>query len=361
MMKLYLFLLLTFCCLISVFAECPTCADDQTCNNSTEKCDCIKSLYNVTANPPTPIIECTSGKLNLYVSKCQLEVNHYMSSNVHLNNMSCVGMDDIKNTTAQVAFHLELKNGECGTNVEVKNDLIIYSNTLYISAKQSGLIVSRNNVTINFSCVFPQNSTVSSNVTLKPKLGTTQLVSPEGNAVFTIAMAVYTDNQFTKMVTSDTVLKVEDDVYVSVLIPSLDAEEFAVKVLRLYATGTNDPASSPIYLIVDGCPNADLDANIFTIIKNGMTNEARFIMKVFKISGYDTVNLFADVTICENNCTSDCSGGKSNQEKQAQNIATVRVDELIAEPRLDSGALDRFSMPWTLSSLLMSLLFIKLV
>ncbi|KAM4701962.1 uncharacterized protein O3C94_002875 [Discoglossus pictus] len=357
-MKAILLPLLAVCSLTSVFAVCPTCAGDEICNNTTDTCDCNKTMYTVGVNPPSPIIECVGGNLNLYILKCQLERNRYNSFDVHLNDPTCLGKYETVNNTAQVAFHEQLKTGSCGFSVNETDSLIIYSNTLHISAKVSN-ILSRNNVSMNFSCVFPRNITTNLNVTLKPKVGITQLTVPETNAVMTVVMAVYTDPEFTEIVTSDTVLTVEQTVYVSVLIPPLEAGAFSVKVLRLYASGTDNPSVPPVYLVTDGCPNPELDFNLVSVIKNGINNEARFTMNVFQISGYDIVNLFADVTVCEGNCTASCSS-RSSKDSQGQNVATVSVDNLYAEPKIDSGAFDRFSMPWILSSLLMSLLFVKL-
>ncbi|XP_053562950.1 uromodulin-like [Bombina bombina] len=357
-----LLLFLTLCGMITASYSCTSdsdCSIDQTCGASTSTCSCNTTYYKRQDFPPSPNFECTANTLFVDILKCQLEKSSYLSTNVHLNNESCIGEDQIfNNSTAKLIFRRPLKEGDCGTILKVNNSFITYSNTLYISAKASN-IVSKNNVTISLSCSFPVNITAALNVSLNPKLGFSQIIVPEMNAVLSVSMEVNINPEFTILVNDQTVLKVEDPLYVSVKIPYLDADFFSVSVVNIYASPLPSGVS-PVYIFTDSCPIPDYDG-LVTVVRNGFGTEARFILKVFKISGYDTLSLFADVKICNGTCPKDCSSRSSGQAREGGNIATVKVPDLSAE-RIDySGAFERFSMSWTLSSLLMSLLFLKLM
>ncbi|XP_053562946.1 uromodulin-like [Bombina bombina] len=359
-MKIFLLLLLlALGGLTLVSTSCTAnCAADQIC--SIDKCECNSTYYSVKALPPPPVIQCIHGYVHLYLLKCQLEKSKYNSLNVHLNDPTCVGTEEVLDGIARVAFHRHLASGDCGNTLVVTNSHIIYSNVLHISPKGTGKIITRNNISISFSCSFPLNLTASLNITLNPKLGTTQIIEPETNALLTVIMTAYTDPEFVTMVTDGTPLTVEQFIYISVLIPHLEAERFSTKVLNIYASA-NQNGSLPIYILSGGCPYPEVDYNIVSTIKNGYGNEARFRMKVFQIYGFNSVHLFADVTICETNCSSECEDSKSRQDRQEGNVVTVRVLDLFAEEIIDSGAFKYFSLSWTLSSLLMSLLFVKLL
>ncbi|XP_069478939.1 uromodulin-like isoform X2 [Ambystoma mexicanum] len=72
------------------------------------------------------------------------------------------------------------------------------------------------------------------------------------------------------------------------------------------------PLSMPVSLLtvlrpILGCPSADV-ADLVAVMNNGNTNEARFMMKVFKFLWADSVYLFTDVQVCSGYCIPVCSG-----------------------------------------------------
>ncbi|XP_075460075.1 uromodulin-like isoform X3 [Ascaphus truei] len=305
-------LLLALCSFTAVSAACPTCAPtDQTCNATTNICDCNLALYTKSAAPPTPTVDCTGGSMNLYISKCQLEKSQYNSGTLHLagTEAGCTGGE--KNVdNAQVTFSAPLRTGACGNTVVVNGSHVVYSNKLNVESQvlqySSFSIIPKNDVSMSVSCAFPLNMSVALNVSLNPLISVTQLTVPEVEEVFTVTMEAYRNPDFTDPITADASppLTVEQEVYISVVIPALEANTYAVKVINIFATPTSDPSSPERFLLVEGgCPIL----NLVSVVGNGLTNEARFSMRVFQISGYSSVFLHADVKMCEGTCPTTCS------------------------------------------------------
>ncbi|KAM8977292.1 uncharacterized protein RCH25_042705 [Pelodytes ibericus] len=308
--------------IMGVLGAYPNCASDEISNSATSTCDCNSNNYTSSATPPAPVIQCNDGYLNLYISKCQLEKSKFNSSNLYLNDNTCSGTPETVNGTSEIAFHPLLKTGACGNTVQTNGTHVTYSNTLFINPKVA-TIVSRSKFNVSFSCSFPLNFTVALNVTLKPIIGTTQLVVPQANAVFTVNMMAFTDDQFSKPLTASSILYVEDTIYLSVSIPNLAADSFALKVLRIFASPTDD-VTGPLYdLLSGGCPDQTVGAGLVSVIENGETAESRFKMNVFQIADSLIVNIYAVVTICEGTCIPVCTGAKSADV--SENVATVSV------------------------------------
>ncbi|XP_056413430.1 pancreatic secretory granule membrane major glycoprotein GP2-like isoform X2 [Hyla sarda] len=354
-MKSFLALLVALSTVLSVYAS------EQLCEGSVD-CNCDLSKYNSSVIPPNPTVNCSNGEMTIYISKCQLQKNLFNTSNLALNNLTgseCASRDYLVDGEVQVGFHNPMNTAKCGNTLLVNATHIIYSNILHIYAEQR-TIVSRNNATVNLSCAYPLSFPVSLNVTLKPITGITGLSVPGVTGSFPITMAAFTDSSFTVPVTADTVLLVEQVIYIQVWIPNLQADSFAVKVIRLYATpGGSTPQDGLIFNLtsgIDGCPDPTYGDQI-SVLQNGNGSLTRFALKVFKITGQDLLNLYADVTICTSACEANCIK-KDLGSSAPENVATVRLP-LEAQSDPTSGATDRFSLSWTLVSLISSLLFAK--
>ncbi|XP_063309334.1 uromodulin-like [Pelobates fuscus] len=362
-MKTFLWLLLALFGVALVSSVNVTCANDEIADSTNTACNCNPSQYNSSGTPPAPILQCTGGNMKISISKCQLEISKFNSSNLHLNNstdVNCAATYEIINGTSQVVFISPLKTGSCGNVVAVNNSNVTYSNTLYISPKIS-TIISRNYFNVSFSCSFPLNISVALNTTLKPIIGSTQITVPEVNAVYTVNMAAYVNEEFSSLLTEEYVLYVEDNVYISVNIPDLDGKAFSLIVDSIYAY-PDDSNTISYALLSNGCPAGDLTSGLMSVINNGNGTEARVIMKAFQITGSNTVNLRAVVKICNATCVPNCnvradsSAGSARSQNSADVTLTLSAENVSGD---SSGALDRFSMPWTFCLLLMSLMFVS--
>ncbi|XP_072277761.1 pancreatic secretory granule membrane major glycoprotein GP2-like [Pyxicephalus adspersus] len=171
-------------------------------------------------------------------------------------------------------------------------------------------------------------------------------------------MVAYKDITFTTLLSDNDPLYVEDTVYISVVIPDLDTNNFKVKVTNMYAFPGE--AIFPKYnLLTNGCNPGGLAANQMTTIQNGVNNEARFAMKVFQISGFNSVKITADVVICTDNCATDCSSQGKSADNQADAV-TVSIS-LDAGERYDFSSANSLSVIWTLNTLIFSWIFVMLM
>ncbi|XP_073524127.1 pancreatic secretory granule membrane major glycoprotein GP2-like [Phyllobates terribilis] len=354
-MKILLGLLLALCAFLSVHAVTESC--DPPAN-----CTCDLSNYNSSVTPPTPTINCSNGVMTIYISKCQLEASLFNISNLALLNNTdpdCASKEYSVDGEFQVAFHNPMSSAKCGNSLTVNATHAIYSNILHIYAEQH-TIITRNNATANLTCIYPLTYPVSLNITLKPVSGSTDIAVPGVTGTLNVIMTVYTDDAFTQQVTADTSLTVEQTVYIRIVMPELDGNLFNIKVIRLYATpGATDSGTGMLFNLTsgsDGCPDPQYGVGLISVLNNGNGTEARFSMKVFKITNNDYVQLYADVTICNSTCIVNCNQ-KSGKSSTPDNVATLNV-ELIADSNPLSGATSCSSMSWTLVSLI-SLLIAK--
>ncbi|XP_069617500.1 pancreatic secretory granule membrane major glycoprotein GP2-like [Ranitomeya imitator] len=356
-MKILLASLLALCTFLSAHAV------TQECGGSVN-CTCNLNNYNSSMTPPSPTINCSNGVMTIYISKCQLEKSLFNISNLALLNNTdpdCASLEYSVDGEFQVGFHNPMSTTKCGNKLEVNATHAIYSNILHIYPEEH-TVITRNNATANLSCIYPLIYPVSLNITLKPVSGSTDISVPGITGALTVIMTVFVDDQFSQPVTADTVLAVEQTVYIQVLMPELDANQFNIKVIRLYATpGATDPGTGLLFNLTsgsDGCPDPQYGVGVIYVLINGNGTEARFAMKVFKITNQVYVRLYADVTICATNCAVNCNE-KSGRSSTPDNVATVNL-ELTADSRISDGATGHSSTSWSLVSLsLISLLIAK--
>ncbi|XP_029427722.1 uromodulin-like isoform X1 [Rhinatrema bivittatum] len=205
----------------TVSAGCPPCASDEVCNNVTSSCDCNLTLYTAPELPPTPIIQCLSGKISLSVSRCQLEKSGYNSTGLHLLEPSCTGAREIINNQAEIVLTANATTGACGNLVMLNNSHEIISNVLSIPAGVlwNGIIVN-NNVNLNFSCVYPLSMQLTLNTAIRPVLSAANVTVPEATGNLATEMYVFKDQDYLQ--SSDTFI-VNDSLNVTVLKPSTSA------------------------------------------------------------------------------------------------------------------------------------------
>uniref|UniRef100_A0A8C5QSF8 ZP domain-containing protein n=1 Tax=Leptobrachium leishanense TaxID=445787 RepID=A0A8C5QSF8_9ANUR len=248
--------------------------------------------------------------MKIYIPKCQLERSKFNSSDLHLitnTATNCLGQREVVNNTSTMVLSSALSSGACGNIATANQTHITYSNTLHISPSKS-LLITRSNFKVNFSCTYPLKTSIALNSTLNPVIGLVIIDVPglHGNGKFTVTMQAFTNEDFTGPVTDQTPLKVEDNIYISVIIYDLDANNFALKVTGIFASPTPD-STTQYDLLKNGCPATGDAEGLVSVRQNGNSAEARFAMKVFKITNSDFVNLSANVTICNGTCVQDCS------------------------------------------------------
>ncbi|XP_063813280.1 uromodulin-like [Pseudophryne corroboree] len=361
-MKSFITLVLVLCTqLLSVHS-----ASETLCTDTSVNCTCDLSKYNSTNSPPLPTVECLSGAMNIYIPKCQLIKSQYNASTLALSNNTgsqCQSAEYFVNNETQVVFQDPLRMGQCGNTVTINATYVTYSNILHIYA--GGPLITRSNVTANVSCSYPLSSKIQLNVTLNPVVSTTQLSVPGAIGAVTVTMAAFTDPAYSAVITDQTSLTVEQTIYFSISVPDLEADSLSIKVLRIYAgPGGTNPNSGVFFNLTtgsNGCPDPSYGTNLINMTKNGAGSEARFTMQVFQITGYDSVSIYADVTLCQGTCITTCNANSRSADiSTGDNVARIGLD-LSTDGNFLTGAVDRVNMPWTLFSLISSLLFVKLM
>nr|DBA16437.1 TPA: hypothetical protein GDO54_003829 [Pyxicephalus adspersus] len=295
------------------------CADDEYCDSSGTACQCNSAIYTYTGNRPSPTVHCSGGILNIFVPKCWLEKNGYNTSNIRLRSADCLATRKIVNNTAQMTFHRPLAIDDCNNIVDMNYTHIMNLNTLYIFANVFP-IQTRKDFSLNVSCAYSLRMSVQLIITLKPVTSITSVYSPETNANFQVIMTAFTDNAFSVPISDDVQLHLGDNIYISVFIPDLNSN-FKLKVERIYASpGESD---NPQYnLLVAGCP----EVNFLTSHSNEDGTESRFSMKVFQITGFNSVKLSAEVAICTDNCVPKCNTSTNNNILDIQNHLVPMID-----------------------------------
>ncbi|XP_069478928.1 uromodulin-like isoform X2 [Ambystoma mexicanum] len=306
-MGTWLSLALSLCILYADSVHLPPCASDEI-QGSYDTCSCNLTQYTSQDSPPEPTVQCLSGHMRLNVSKCQLDRSGYNSDDLHLRDPTCVGVQ-VVDGIAMVIISTNTSSSVCGNSLTVNATHMTYSNALIIPAKvYDNGIVTRLNTSYNVSCSYPLSMPVSLSMTLNPLLRVSDAALPGGVGTVIALMAAYTDPAFSVPYTESTLaLNVEDPLYVSVIIPDLDAASFSLAVTRLYATAVNNPNAEQQYdIITNGCPSAGL-GELLTIRNNGNYSETRLEMTVFQIAGSEYLYLFADVQICAGQCVPTCN------------------------------------------------------
>ncbi|KAG8588736.1 hypothetical protein GDO81_006080 [Engystomops pustulosus] len=347
-MRIFQILGIVLSIIISVHSACDVCASDEHCEDPT--CICNSTLYNNTGSSPSPTLDCTAGIMSVYISKCWLEQNGYNSTYIRLGNDTCIAAREIVNDTALMALHRPLSTNDCGNNVYINSTHVIYSNKLYIYGIFQNFI-------INISCIYPLYTRVSVNFAIRPLIGVTQISIPGTLSTLTVTMVIYKDVGFSSLLNENEPVYVESTLYVAVMIPNLDVENFKIKVLDIYASASE--SGPTFYLLQDGCPTSGLTAELMAVISNGESSESRFAMKVFQISGFYTVNLKAVLKLCTDDCQTNCTVGGRSASSRDQTVLVSLF--LTADDQYMYGSANNLTVSWILSSILLSIFFVRLI
>ncbi|XP_073457276.1 uncharacterized protein [Aquarana catesbeiana] len=299
----------TFLNAVAAPASCESdpCADDEYCDNSTTTCKCNTTLYTNTGASPPVNLTCTGAKFNIQVSKCWLEAQGYNTSDIRLNstNSECWAVRQVVDGMSEIIIYRPLITSDCNTEAVMNATHVIYTNQLYIFAKTDP-IQTQNDAFMNISCAYPLNINVALNVTLHTILGTTVINDFTVNASYPAQMMAFNDSTYTTPVSENDTLYVEDNIYISVQVPDLDANTFHLKVVNIYASPDN-ASNQKYYLLQNGCPSSDVPADQLTVDKNGVGIESRFPMKVFQITDSNIMYLYVELGLCTTDCTTTCS------------------------------------------------------
>ncbi|KAJ1176254.1 hypothetical protein NDU88_001536 [Pleurodeles waltl] len=363
-MKAWLGLALVLCVSYTASGQAPPCAADEGFNATSNTCYCDMTLYPTAVKPQEPSLQCLSGEMKLSMGKCQLESSKFDTANIHLLNPSCVAVRMVGDT-AQMVVSSNTSSQVCGNILSFSADSssVIYSNNLTIPGKVSPAgILSRQSYVYNFSCSYPlKNIPVSLAAAIKPVVGIVAVAMPDGTGSIPVLMYAYVDASFSiPYAESTTPLNVQDPIYLRVTAVDLNGDAFSLRVNRLFASQYDSAASIPQYdLITDGCRDSQ-NGDLVTIDKNGETNEARFTVSAFLITGSDSLFFHANVEICEGTCVLACTSNGARSGAIAADTPTVTMGPIYAETPISAGSCERNSWIWMVIFLMLSLLVQRL-
>ncbi|XP_029427726.1 pancreatic secretory granule membrane major glycoprotein GP2-like [Rhinatrema bivittatum] len=259
-------------------------------------------------NNLSPNMTCLSAVMIISVSKCALEALSYDPSTLHLTNDSAVCTNvypEIKNSMNVYSMQVLPLNQTCGTEMQVNDVNVTYSNVLYVSSNYNGLVLAPP-FNLSFSCTYNRTFLTSLATTLHPVINTENVTIPGMPGTSEATIAAFVDAAYAVPLDSTQVLSVGSTVYIGLISQSVDGDMFALRVVNAFATPTsNSSVPNKVDLIIGGCP-ANQGVSV-QVDMNGLSLEARFNFKIFLFQNEPDVYLYCLVRLCDKT-TEACTG-----------------------------------------------------
>ncbi|XP_021170164.2 alpha-tectorin isoform X1 [Fundulus heteroclitus] len=335
----------TECSHPEAFCQDRTCSDHEFCGEKTvggdTRCFCraiFASKYRDSNTLGDPMV-CNQTSASLTLANCLLEDEGVDYAALHLKDLTCRGRMDEE--THMVTFSFNGTN-RCGTEVMNNNNQIIYQNTISNHGGSSSVITRRDQVFIDFSCVYSQEAIKAFKIRSRcvADCGT----NDDGSSVikvitsgvwnYTLTMKAYTDAARTQPVESDTQVGLDQTIWVELKTDGLDGDLLSIVTESCWATNQESDNSSLRYdLIKNGCANP-VDPTV-RVEGNGEGTSNRFSFNMFQFSGRSgNIYMHCKLQLCVKEGNS-CIPQKCNGARRRRSIRS----------RTGSPAL--ISMVWT--------------
>uniref|UniRef100_A0A3Q2PQQ6 Alpha-tectorin-like n=1 Tax=Fundulus heteroclitus TaxID=8078 RepID=A0A3Q2PQQ6_FUNHE len=273
----------TECSHPEAFCQDRTCSDHEFCGEKTvggdTRCFCraiFASKYRDSNTLGDPTV-CNQTSASLTLANCLLEDEGVDYAALHLKDLTCRGRMDEE--THMVTFSFNGTN-RCGTEVMNNNNQIIYQNTISNHGGSSSVITRRDQVFIDFSCVYSQEAIKA----FKIRSSSVIKVITSGVWNYTLTMKAYTDAARTQPVESDTQVGLDQTIWVELKTDGLDGDLLSIVTESCWATNQESDNSSLRYdLIKNGCANP-ADPTV-RVEGNGEGTSNRFSFNMFQFSG----------------------------------------------------------------------------
>ncbi|XP_073472223.1 uromodulin-like [Aquarana catesbeiana] len=294
------------CC--STFPFCETkCATDEYCN-SLGDCECNTTLYrNLKLSDFNTTVTCENRAMTVTVSKCKLEALGLDSSTMHLRDSSIdcnTPYSDSINGLKGTSLQTKAESNWCGNTVTGDASNINISNTIYIGILDKP-IITRNNISFNFTCVYNRNMQTSLKLPGNITQQTVYLSGVNGTGSYPVTMAAYKDSSFTDPYQNNDAVVVGTNIYVGIFVTGADGNQYVVRIETCVASPTDNRSDvNAFYLIKDGCIQGTVST---TVLENSKALEASFSISSFQFQNQANVNLFCEVRLCDKT-SETCSG-----------------------------------------------------
>ncbi|XP_029474950.1 pancreatic secretory granule membrane major glycoprotein GP2-like [Rhinatrema bivittatum] len=339
----------------------PPCQQDEICANvsGSAVCQCNLTMYqNATINDLSPNVTCLSSVMILSISKCALQWFSYDPSTLQLTNDSTecrnVYLDTVNNMSVYSMQVLPI-NQTCGTEMQITDMNMTYSNVLYVSSNYTGLVLAPT-LNLSFSCTYNRSFLASLATALHPVMNSVNLTIPGMTGTSEATIAAFVDAAYAVPLDSTQVLSVGSALYIGLISQSVDGNRFALRIINAFATPTlnpNDP--NKVDLITGGCP-----ANQFVGVNvdmNGLSLEARFSFKMLMFQNQPEVYIYCLVRLCDKT-TETCTGCQTGRSAESGSMISLGITTSLADDLgISSGSHTAVSWSLLLSSLLALLSF----
>ncbi|KAM6446442.1 uromodulin-like 1 [Liasis olivaceus] len=265
---------------------------------------------------------CEFEKIVISIKKAFLYQESIPESSLYLGKPHC-------NVSTSNSSHVILRTGwnECGTEVQSNTTHTIVKTVLRNDRSSHG-IIRYLKISSQIHCIFQNDLLTSSGYT--PEGVYTIFEDLHGSGHFLTEMRLFIGNS---QIPQNFSISASDDVMIEVGIHTRD-RKLKVVVGECWATPTNnslDPESFPF--IHGSCPVPNTHT---TMISNGISNRARFQLKIFSFVNNSVVFLHCKIHVCIEVPRSTC-------RMSCQGFRYQRSGETIATPRTSWGPLRKFS------------------
>ncbi|XP_024655734.2 alpha-tectorin [Maylandia zebra] len=297
-------------CSSEAFCQDRTCSDHEFCGEKTvsgdTRCFCrtiFASKYQAN-NSLGDATVCKENSASLTLVGCLLEDKDINYSALQLNDPTCRGRVD--KLTHMVTFSFNSSN-RCGTVVTTNNSYIIYKNTIR-SQNYSDVITRKDQVQIDFSCVYSQPSIHTATFRIRDWSVAQRITSGAWN--YTLTIKAYTDAGRTQLVEWNSELQLNEKIWMVLKTDGLDGSMVSVVTDSCWATDKASPTSSPRHdLIINGCANP-ADPTV-QVEENGLATSTYFSFNMFRFTGGSSdIFLHCQLHLCPkqgNNCIPTCN------------------------------------------------------
>ncbi|XP_067378941.1 uncharacterized protein [Channa argus] len=298
------------CSLPPPFCQGRTCTANEFCgerlNNGQSGCLCralFASNYRETNTIGGPTV-CGPNSASLTLVGCLLEEKGVDYSALHLFDPACKG--EIDEQTHMVTFTYD-NIDTCGTEVTANGSQVIYTNAITNLKSYTDVIVRRDQVYINFTCVQTQPDVKTMSFKIKDSSVIVHITSGAWN--YTLTMNAYADSKRTQVLGSNTDVLLDQRIWVELDTHGLDDNLVSVVTESCWATADPSPTGALRYnLIVNGCPNPN-DPTV-KVYGNGDGTSNYFAFNMFQFTGHSgDIYLHCNLQLCVKNCVPACDGG----------------------------------------------------
>ncbi|XP_051739496.1 deleted in malignant brain tumors 1 protein-like isoform X3 [Ctenopharyngodon idella] len=298
------------------------CTEDELCGEKNGVYGCFCNESHRRPDPDSfdfsEVCESSSGSMSL--SRCLLFEAGFPADNLHLNDPSCKGT--VRN--GRVEFYFDNNDHICGTNLVDNGTHFIYENFIFGAQDLTKGPISRKRILkLNFSCIYPQTETLSSNMEINPLESIVHKKLPAGQGRYQVRMFLYQDAEFSQPFNGSVNVEINQQMFVEVRVEGVDSRQFATVIDKFWATPASDPHHSVRWdLISRECPNPNDDT--VELLQNGVSTSSRFSFRMFVFTANSTkVYLHCTVHLCllkGNHCSTHCDSEHHWRESRSVEI-----------------------------------------